>query len=238
MKKKANIDDKSKFMYALIIAVLLIGVAFFAAYRNLESSADKINAENAALTQRIASLEQYYLTEEQNKADTEAMTVEIKDIFSTYPGDARYEDGIYEAFNLHGDSFNTLEFESIGFADPESVKEIPYETVTAAGIEEYTEEINFNQFNVSYRGKVTYEGLKNMVREIANGKYNLAIGDMTYAITESGLIDGSTSLSFYSVSGAGCEYTEPPVSAYETGLENLFGVSGVVIGDGEEVVDK
>ena len=99
------------------------------------------------------------------------------------------------------------------------------------------EEIDFNQFDVTYSGKVTYEGLKGMVREIASGDYNLAIGKMEYSITETGYIEGLTQLSFYSVNGAGCDYKEPPVTDYETGLANLFGVEGVIIGEQEEVVE-
>ncbi len=237
-KSSASIDDKSKFLYAVIIAILLIAVAFFAGYRNMESSAAKYEAENANLQSRIDSLVQYYETEEQNKADTEAMTQAIADIFSTYPGDARFEDGIYEAFNLYGGSFDSLQLESIGFANSFSVKDIPIEIVQSAQIEGYDQEINFNQFDVSYSGQVTYEGLKGMVREIANGKYNLAIGNMSYEITDTGYIDGKTQLSFYSVNGAGLSYTEPPVEEYETGIQNLFGVTMITTEEDEEVVDK
>ena len=235
--KKTNIDDKSKFMYAVIISILLIAVAFFLGYRNLEAKATRLNNDNNGLEDRIKSLEQYYVTEEQNKKDTEAMTVAIADIFSAYPGDARFEDGIYEAFSLYGGSGNTFEFESVGFGINSSVKMIPIDVVTAAGIEDYTDEINFNGFDVTYNGKVSYEGLKGMVREIASGKYNLAIGNMSYSITDTGLIEGSTLLTFYSVDGAGLPYSQPPVEEYETGLANLFGVTEIITED-TEVVDK
>ena len=227
--KKVKVDEKSKFLTAVLLVIVLIGAAFFLGYRKFEDKANMLNAQNNDLRSRIASLETYYLTEEQNKADTEKMTNLISDIFANYPGDARFEDGIYEAFNLYGGSLNTLTLESIGFNNATAVKVIPAETVTAAQIEDYTDQINFNEFNVSYRGSLTYEGLKNMVREIAAGDYNLAIGRMQYEITGSGYISGTTLLSFYSVDGAGCDYEEPPVLDYATGIENLFGVDGSVI---------
>lgn len=232
--KKVKIDDKSKFMSAVFIVVIICGLVYFFGYKKFEDKTSRLNADSNALETRIASLEQYYLTEEQNKKDTEIMTKEIESIFSAYPGDARFEDGIYEAFNLYGGSMNTLEFESIGFSNPEATKIIPVETVTAAGIEGYDQQINFNQFDVSYKGKLTYEGLKSMVREIAAGDYNLAIGKMSYRIVDGGFISGDSLISFYSVDGANCEYTEPPVSSYETGLENLFGVHGTVITNADE----
>ena len=232
--KKVKLDEKSKFLSTVLVCVVLIGVAFILGYRKLEDKATAVNNDNAALESRIKSLEMYYVAEEQNKKDTESMTAEISQIFSKYPGDARFEDGIYEAFNLYGASMNTLEFESIGFSDTKSVKDIPVDTVAAAGIEGYDSAISFNQFDVIYRGKITYEGLKGTVEEICGGDYNLSIGLMSYQVDEDGFINGSTMVSFYSVDGAGCEYTEPPVRDYATGLANLFGVSGPVFESEEE----
>ena len=226
--RKVKVDEKSKFYYSVILVVLAVGLAFFFGYKKFEAKAASLNAENSGLEQRIKSLEQYYITEEQNKKDTETMTKEIADIFSAQPGDARFEDGIFEAFNLYGASGNTLEFESIGFSESKSVKNIPDNIVIAAGIEGYESAIDFNQFDVIYRGRITYEGLKGTVEEISNGKYNLAIGQMNYRVGEDGYIQGSTMLSFYSVDGANCEYTEPPVTEYQTGLTNLFGVTTFV----------
>lgn len=223
--KKVKIDEKSKFYYAVILVILAIGLAFFFGYKKFEAKAASLNSENSNLETRIKSLEQYYITEEQNKKDTETMTKAIGDIFSAYPGDARFEDGIFEAFNLYGASQNSLEFQSIGFSETKSVKNIPADIVIASGVEGYDQMIDFNQFDVIYRGRITYEGLKGTVEEISTGNYNLAIGQMNYKVSEDGYIEGSTMLSFYSVDGAGCPYTEPPVSEYETGLSNLFGVT-------------
>lgn len=227
---KHKVDDKSKFLYAVILVILGVGIAYLFGYRKLEAKANAYEADNSNLRTRIASLEQYYLTEEQNKEDTEAMTKEIADIFDNYAGDARFEDAVYEAAFLYRASMNTIEYDTIGFTQNMPIKEIPAEVVVAAGIEDYTDAISFNQMDVSYSGRVTYEGLKGMIEQIANGDYNLAIGKMTYQITETGFIEGDTLLSFYSVDGAGCDYTEVPVQEYQTGLQNLFGVNGSVTG--------
>jgi len=223
--KKVKIDDKSKFYYAVILTICIVAAAFFLGYRNFEKKATNFNNDNNNLENRIKDLEQYYLTEEQNKADTDTMIASMKSIFATYPGDARFEDGIFEAYNLYTASGKTLEFESIGFNTPEAVKEIPVDTVLGANIEEYQEPINFYSFDVLYRGIITYDGLKGMVEEISNNtRYNLAIGSMQYSIDDKGYISGSTLLSFYCVDGVGSPYVQPPVNDYETGLSNLFGV--------------
>lgn len=224
--KNHKVDDKSKFLYAVILSVLLVGLCIIFGYKKLEDKARTLNTENSNLETRIASLKMYYDAEEQNIKDTEAMTAEISEIFKAYPGDARFEDGIYEAYYLYGASANTMDFEKVAFTLQSPVKEIPVETVLASEIEGFEEPIRFNQFDVAYDGKVTYEGLKGMIEQINGDDYFLAIGKMNYKITEEGLIEGTTLLSFYSVEGAGCDYTQPPVVPYETGLSNLFGVSG------------
>jgi len=232
--KKVQIDEKSKFLTSILLGVLLIGVAFFLGYKKLEDKASALNADNNAIQARIKTLETYYITEEANKKDTEEMTSLIADIFSQYPGDARFEDGIFEAYELYDGSDKSFEFESVGFASPAPVKVIPAEIVTAAQIEGYNNAISFNHFDVSYNGLVTYDGLKGMVRAISNSDYNLAIGQMAYKIKDNGYISGNALLSFYSIKGAGCTYSEPPVSAYDTGIENLFGVHGANITFEEE----
>lgn len=223
--KNAKVDDKSKFLLSVMAAILIVAAAFFLGYRNMEEKAKKIEAQNAELETRIAALQMYFDTEEQNRKDTEDMTAEIKSIFSQYSGDARIEDGIYEAFNLNAASVNTLVIKEIGFATPDVLTSISAETVQAAKIEEYNEEIRFVEFDVTYDGMTSYEGLKGMIKEMTDGDYDLAIGNMSYHINENNYVEGTTLLSFYSVTGAGCDYTEPEVAEYETGIGNLFGIT-------------
>lgn len=223
--RKVKVDDQSKFMYSAIFAVLIVVLAFIFGYKKLEDKANSLNAENDGLRTRISALEQYYKTEKENLEDTEAMTEGINDILSEYSSSATFEDGVYEAIKLYGASYNTMEYDTIGFADPVAVKEIPVEIVTAAGIEGYDQAITFYQFDVDYTGKVLYEGLKFMVDEIVTSeRYNLAIAEMNYQINRTGYIEGDTLVSFYCVDGAGLSYEEPPYEEYETGISNLFGV--------------
>lgn len=229
--KNVKLDDKSKFMYAVIFAVIILVAGFLFGYKKLEDKANSLNNQNADLESRIASLETYYLTEEQNKKDTETMTQAIVDVFDDYAGDCRADDGIYEARNLITASGNTMEVDVINLAGNVVIKEIPLETVAAAQIEGFDQTIDFQRFDVTYDGRITYDGLKSMVDEIANGEYNLAIGNMSYFIGVDGYIHGKSLLSFYSVTGANCPYEQPPVFDYEVGLENLFGVSGSVSED-------
>lgn len=222
--KNVKIDEKSKFYTAVLLVIVFIGVAFFLGYKKFEDKATALNGQNANLEARIDELEQYYVTEAKNKEDTERMTAEISDVLSVYSGDARYEDGIYEAFNLYGGSDNTLVLKKMVFAGTDTYRSIPSETVVAANIEGLSSDIAFCGFNVNYNGLVSYDGLKGMVHEITTGNYNLGIVKMKYSVNEENFIEGTTNLAFYYVTGAGLDYQQPPYEEYDTGIDNLFGV--------------
>ena len=223
--KNVKIDEKSKFYTAVLLVIVFICVAFFLGYKKFEDKATALNGQNANLETRIAELKQYYDTEQKNKEDTARMAGEIADVLLMYAGDARYEDGIYEAFNLYGASDNTLVLKKMVFAGTDTYRTIPGETVIAALDDEaYSSDIAFCGFNVNYSGIVEYEGLKGMVEEISTGNYNLGIVKMKYSVNEENYIEGTTNLAFYYVTGAGLDYQQPPYEEYETGVENLFGV--------------
>ena len=141
--KNVKIDEKSKFFTTVFLMVVLCGVAFFLGYRKFEEKAAALDVDSGNLEARIQELEQYYLTEEQNKADTEKMIASMDEIFSHYQAVVRSEDGIFEAYNLVRGSEEKLELSSIGFEAPSIIKEVPEETVAAAGIEKYQEKIDF-----------------------------------------------------------------------------------------------
>ena len=223
MKKK--VDSKQTFGVVLALSCVLLVVIYFFAYKKLEDQATRINNENDSLRNRISELQGYYDDEPFNKQAIESMTNELNTLFDVYPGDTRFEDGIYEAITLYGVS--KIEYSNISFASKTPIKEISGETVTGAGIEKYNEAISFNRFDVTYDGVISYDGLKDFVREVAGGKYNLAIGNMSYSGTEIGELSGTALISFYSVSGAGCAYEEVPVSTYDIGTSNIFGYINV-----------
>lgn len=227
--KNVKIDEKSKFYTAVLLVIVFIGVAYFLGYRKFEDKAFALQSENVNLETRIAELEMYYLTEQKNKDDTAKMTQEISDILNEYSGDARYEDGLFEAFTLYGDSNNTLVLKKIVFGGTENYRSIPSEVVAAANLEGLSGDIAFNGFIVSYSGLIQYSGLKDMVRKISTAPYDLGIIKMKYEINEDSVIEGTTNLAFYYVTGAGLDYQEPPFADYETGIENLFGVDGTTV---------
>jgi len=229
---RKNVDPKSSFIIVAMLSVVILGCVYFFGFKKLEENADRLVSENNQLRTRIESLKTYYDTEAQNKADIETMSKDIDVIYSKYAGDVRQEDGIYEALEMSGAS--GIQYSSIGFGGNVPIKSISAETVQAAGLEKYQDAISFNRFDVTYDGVVGYNELKDLVNSLQNNDYDLAIGSLSFTGNDQALLQGTSLISFYSVSGIGAEYKEPPVTSYEVGTDNLFGFTFIEKEEEEE----
>ena len=219
MKKK--VDNKSVFAIVALLCFLALFSAYMFGYKKLEERATRLANENGELNNRLASLQAYFDTEEKNKADIESMSASLDQIYSQYAGDVRQEDGLYQGILMNDAS--DIKYSSVGFGGNVPILTIPVETVQAAGLENYQEEITFNQFDVTYDGVVGYDELKELVNSLDDSDYDLAIGSLSFTGTDQATLQGTTLISFYSVSGVGADYNEPPVEPYEVGTGNLFG---------------
>lgn len=230
MKKK--VDNKSVFAIVALLCFLAIFFSYLFGYKKLEEQATRLRSENGELESRIASLKTYFETEEENKKDIETMTANLDEIYSQYAGDIRSEDGLYQGIQMTEAS--EIQYSSIGFGAKESILTIPLETVQAAGLENYQNEISFKEFDVTYDGIVGYDELKELVRSLDDSGYDLAIGSLSFTGTDQAKLSGSTLISFYCVTGIDAEYKEPPVEPYEVGTGNLFGYNFIEEEEEEE----
>lgn len=219
--KNKKVDNKSVFALVALLCVVAVFFAYIFGYKKFEEQATRLSRENDDLNNRIESLKTYYETEEQNKADIVTMSASIDEIYSQYAGDVRQEDGLYQGLQMSEAS--DMRYSSIGFGGNSSIKDISAETVQAAGLEKYQDGISFNSFDVTYDGIVGYDELKELVKSLDESSYDLAIGSLSFTGNDEAKLQGSALISFYSVSGIGAEYKEPPVVPYETGTGNLFG---------------
>lgn len=230
MKKK--VDNKSVFAVVGLLCFVAIFFSYMFGYKKLEAEATRLSNENNELRTRIDSLKTYYETEEQNKKDIETMTANLDDIYSEYAGDVRPEDGLYQGLQMSDAS--KIQYTSIGFGGNVPIQTISAETVQAAGLENYQNEISFNEFDVTYDGVVGYDELKELVNSLDDSGYDLAIGSLSFTGTDFAQLQGTTLISFYSVSGIDAEYKEPPVEPYEVGTANLFGYNFIEEEEEEE----
>lgn len=219
MKKK--VDTKSIFAIVALLCFVALFFSYMFGYKKFEERANSLANENNELNARIESLRAYYETEEQNKKDIETMSASLDEIYSHYAGDVRQEDGVYQGILMNEAS--DIVYSSIGFGGIAPILTISSETVQAAGLENYQNEISFNEFDVTYDGVVGYDEFKDLVRSLDESDYDLALGSISFTGTDQARLQGTTLISFYSVSGIDAEYHEPPVAPYEVGTGNLFG---------------
>lgn len=217
MKKEKN---KNALIYVAAFGALLMVLCYFFAFQKFKTKAEELERSNRELDQRVTELKVYYDNREQYLEESERIRQEIGGLLEEYPADAREEDAIKLAIYMQMQS--GLAYSNIEISTPESVKVIPAETVTLAGIEEYSGQIAFSGRNVSYVNEISYEGLKSAIKTVFENENRISINNIVYVKNEANLT-GSIDVTFYSAQGTGKEYTAPDLLQYLSGTENIFG---------------
>lgn len=219
MKKEKN---KNALIYVAAVGALLMILSYVFVFQKFKTEAETLERSNRELNQRVGELKVYYDNREQYMQESERIRQEIDGILVEYPADAREEDGIKLAVYMQMQS--GLAYNNINISTPESVKVIPAETVTAAGIENYSGQIAFSSRNVSYVNEISYEGLKNAIKTIFENENRMGVNNIVYVKNEDGgCLTGSIDVTFYSVQGTDKEYTPPDLVQYLSGTGNIFG---------------
>lgn len=217
MKKEKN---KNTLIYVAAFGALLMVLCYVFVFQKFNTAAEELERSNRELNQRVADLKVYYDNRELYLNESERIRQEIGGILEEYPADAREEDAIKLAIYMQMQS--GLAYSNISISSPESVKIIPSETVTSAGIEEYSGQIAFSGRDASYVNEISYEGLKGAVKTIFESNNRIGINNIAYVKNETNLT-GSIDVTFYSAQGTGKEYTAPDLMQYLSGTENIFG---------------
>ena len=217
MKKEKN---KNALIYVAAFGALLMVLCYFFVFQKFKTEAEELERSNRELNQRVTELKVYYDNREQYLKESERIRQEIGGILEEYPADAREEDAIKLAIYMQMQS--GLAYSNINISTPESVKVIAAETVTPAGIEEYSGQIAFSGRNVSYVNEISYEGLKNAIKTVFENENRIGINNIVYVKNEANLT-GSIDVTFYSAQGIGKEYMAPDLLQYLSGTENIFG---------------
>ena len=221
MKKSSS---KQVAVYVALFGVLALVAVYFLVYKAYMDKAEQITASNATLSARVNELKEYYDDIDFYNGEIEMMQNQIYTWFDEFPADVLEEDILVLA--LDTEEVAWINYSNINMGTKEALKVIPQEMVAAAGIEELQQEIIFAQRTTGYVNEVDYENLKDVVKEINAQDDRLNISNITYGRnTETGLLEGTIEVTFYSVIGTGKEYVPQKLEDYESGLEDLFNIS-------------
>ena len=219
MKKTS---PKQLMMYVVLIGFLALIAVYFLVYKSYMDKADAIELSNVALNRRVAELKEYYDNMEMYNGEIELMQAEIRSILEPFPADVLEEDMIVLAL----DTMKTaaVDYSNINVGEREALRNIPVETVQAAGMEDLTQELVFVNRQGVYINSTRYQSLKDIINTINNSDNRLAISNIAYSRDEdTGELSGSIQVSFYSVIGTGREYVPQNLADYISGLAELFG---------------
>ncbi len=222
-KINSSAGNKNILVYVAAFGALLLVLVYVLVYQRLVTEADSINASNRTLSQRVNELKAYYDARAQYAADTQALEQLTDELLQQYPADAREEDAIMLAVQMQRNS--EAQFLTINMEKGDAVKVIPVETVTAAGNEKYTQELQFCEMTATYVNEVSYAGLKRLIQTVFDSSNRIGIQNIAYSKgdAENPNLSGHIDLVFYSVTGTDKEYLPPDIIPYLAGTDNIFG---------------
>ncbi|MBO4679514.1 MAG: hypothetical protein J5626_07570 [Lachnospiraceae bacterium] len=229
-------DKKSKFNIALInnrkffLYVVLLGLVCFLAfymlvYKEYEQKTNLLRSENSSLRNKVNELKEVYDNMEAYESSIEYMGEEINKILSDYPADVRDEDAIVVAVETLNKAY--VEYTTINIHDKEELGAVSAETVSKAGLADYSGAIGINKRAVSYVNRTDYGNLKAIIGTILDYGGKKVIDKISYSKNEDekdGYITGTIEVIDYIADGTGAEYVAPDIKEYEAGLYDIFGI--------------
>jgi hypothetical protein len=210
----------------------VLAIVYVFVYMDYNDKTQAVKSTNASLRSSIEQLQVYSDNIEQYQAAIEDMEEQIIESLEAYPADAREEDAIMLAVNLQNDNYIT--YSSIGIDTSEVLYDIPGSIITPLEMEGYTTGISFSRRSASYVNTTDYSNLKSVIEGIFDSSNRIGINSISYSRNdEEATLEGSISLSFYSASGTGKEYTAPSMASYKAGTSDMFRTGSAYNGSDE-----
>lgn len=214
---------KQVMTYVLLVGLLVLLAVYFLVYKAYNEKAAAIENSNATLQQRVEELKGYYDKMDIYQADIDAMKEDVNKLLADFPADVKEEDIIVLALDTEKNAL--VGYKNINISDREALLTIPAATVQTAGMANLTQDLIFVERKTSYVNVTDYFNMKNVVKTINDSTNRLAISQLAYSRNEeTGELEGTIEVTFYSVLGSGKEYIPQVLPEYESGLYNLFGV--------------
>ena len=219
MKK---LSEKQIMTYVILVGLVIFIAVYFLINQNYNEKAATLEAENTTLNQRVIQLKLYFDDMDKNKKEITSMQNQVKDWLAEFPADVKEEDIIVMALETEKNA--AVAYSNINIADREALRTIPAATACLSGMENLTQDLIFVKRLTSYVNMTDYPNMKNVVQTINDSDKRLSISKIMYSMNEeTGLLDGTIEVTFYSVIGDGKEYVPQKLVDYQIGLSDLFG---------------
>lgn len=213
--------NQRTFMGITLIGLLVFLVVYVYVYLDYAEKTEALELANKNLKLELQALEEHYQNMDLYKQGIEEIQAAIDTTLQAYPADAREENVLMMAVQVQEES--DITYRSINMEEQEAVYTVPYDLITAAGMEGVDTDIVFAQKHATYVNETTYENLKECIEQIYATKERIGIDNIVYCKNdERDVLEGNISLYFYSATGTGKAYETPEMAEYISGIENLF----------------
>lgn len=244
---KISKKDLSLLLYIFALALVLFAIFYG---NSLAGKTETITAENEVLSQEVAYLQDLYDHQEEYKAESDRMNMEMEDIKEQFPAEIRPEtqimytngieaklDVLLEGIDMPGSELVTVEG---NFTVSEPVAEVTDETATdevatdetatadatqstSAAISSAATTISLYRSPTAFSYQASYKGLKDLIRTINEDTDRKSIESLSVGFnTETGNLAGTIQISMYALSGTDKEYQAPVVTGVTDGVQQIF----------------
>lgn len=237
---KLKITSREKNLILVFIGILLLAVSYYFGYSTLTEETEKLKRENKILVAQINALKEMESQEGKYVIQTKEMQENMKELIGKFPTDIISEDIILyvrDLENIAEVNVNHVTVPQKEYLEIQAEYEADVlksmEDVTGA-VAEYgfvndgkipnTEDMRLAKVKSEMVYSVTYEGLKEIIREITEDENRKNVDEISLIFNENtGNLAGNMIVNYFSLSGTGRQYERPEVTGMLHGVECIFG---------------
>ncbi len=200
----------NKKAYIYLGGFLLLFLAYFVGYKNLQQNVGTAEKQVAELRTEESQLLDMKKNQKQNLADTKKMNAEIEDILKEFPADNYEEDSLLFADEL--EKTYEVHVKNLAFAGKNLVRQ-----GEKSGYSLYTTPVRYDIIG-------GYNNIKQFVGAILEAKSLKNVENIHLAYdTDTGELQGDMTLNEFSIIGGVQEYVVPVIPGVVVGNQNPFG---------------
>ncbi len=221
LKDMLKISERDKKLLMLVMAVLIMALAYFFGYRNLSEQVDTLSAKKTKLETTQRDLKEKNNNKDKYIKDTMKFSQDYENLLDKYSAGSTQPNTI--------DYFNKTEAVTGAWVKNLSIAPttVLYKfgqiaSSNVGGTSGYTSNLMGNKTTVNISYEADYSQWKHFIKYINTFANKSTIDALSATYNDStGTISGTASISLYSVEGGKRTYKEPSFDV-KTGKDNLF----------------
>lgn len=243
---KLKITKREKNLLLILLGILFVACSYYFGYETLKMETENLKRQNFALESQIETLETIEANKEQYVADTEEMHRDMDTVIEKFPVDMISEDVILYVKGLEqktGSFVNSISIPGKEYIEIEAQQErnvlnaiddvtgvVAANSFVNDGSIPNTEEMFLSKVESAVSYSVTYDGLKDIIKDIVGHEARKSLDNVSLVFNENtGNLAGSMTINYFTLSGTNKEYKQPSVTGLSHGIDCIFGdLSGSV----------